>query len=151
MARHIWSVLCQSVLIDTFTNSMSFIQTIEGLSFPRAPAAAPQMMVGTLWVRTGNELQVLSRIRILDPSGKQVTVIENRPADLSTVRSRSVTILGGFPLNIAGTYSVVIEAKQGGSWAEAAVIPLEISFVNATDLAALMEQRAEAASTRAPR
>lgn len=147
MARHIWSVLCQSVLLDQFSNSMSLIQAIEGFSVPALPSSAPQMMVGSLWLRTGKESQLISRIRILDPAGKVVNVIENKPASLSLPRSRTITILGGFPLVSAGVYSMVVESKKEGGWMEEAAIPLEISVVSPAELNALVEQRAAAATT----
>jgi len=147
MARHVWSVLCQSVLIDQFTNSMSFIQAIEGLSVPSVPASAPQMMVGTLWLRTGKESQLLSRIRILDPHGKVANVVENNPASLSVPRSRTVTVLGGFSLSSAGVYSLVVESKKDGTWVQEASIPFEVSVVTPAELSAIVEKRAAAATT----
>lgn len=147
MARHIWSVLCQSVLIDQFSNSMSFIQAIEGLSVPHVPASAPQMMVGTLWIRTGKESQLLSRIRILDPHGKVANIVENKPASLALPRSRTITVLGGFPLVAAGIYSLVVESKQDGAWVDEATIPFEVSIVTPAELSAIVEKRAAAATT----
>jgi hypothetical protein len=126
---------------------MSFIQAIEGLSVPSVPASAPQMMVGTLWLRTGKESQVLSRIRILDPHSKVAHVVENNPASLSVPRSRTVTVIGGFPLNSAGVYSLVVESKKDGTWVQEASIPFEVSVVTPAELSAIVEKRAAAATT----
>ena len=146
MARHIWSVLCQTVLIDQFSNSVSIIQAIEGLSVPSLPATAPQMMVGTFRVGAGKG-QLFSRLRVLDPKGQVVTVIDNKPGSLAVPRSRTITVLGGFPLKSAGVYSVVVEVKNEGAWVEEARIPLEVTVVSLAELTEIVEKRAAAATS----
>jgi hypothetical protein len=147
MARHVWSIACQTLLTDNLTNLVSYVQAMEGLSVSQLPVPAPPIWVGSLWVREGDEQGVAPRIRILSPNGEQVALVEIRAAQFgAATRMRQNTAIGGFALTAAGTYEVVIEQRRGKAWVEEARLPIDVALVAPPQMRALVQQRAQAAS-----
>jgi len=147
MALHVWSILAQTVLVDQFTNSVSFIQVVEGFTVSALPAIAPQMMLGSLWSRTGNETAVHSRVKVIAPDGSEALSIDNRPPGLIEAKARTITHLAGYQLTLPGTYQVLVEQRQADRWEAEAAIPFEVNVVSSADLVAILEQRAHALSS----
>jgi hypothetical protein len=147
MARHVWSVLAQMILVDQFTNAVSFIQIVEGFTVSALPAIAPQMMLGTLWSRQGEETTVHSRVRVIAPDGSEALALENRPPSLVEAKARTITHLGGYQLTLPGSYQVLVEQRLADRWETAATIPFDVTVVSSADLVALLEKRATALSS----
>jgi hypothetical protein len=148
MARHVWSVLAQMILVDQFTNGVSFIQIVEGFTVSALPAIAPQMMLGTLWSREGSETAVHARVRVVAPDGSEALVLENRPPSLVEAKARTITHLAGYQLNLPGSYRVLVEQRQADRWETEATIPFEVNVVSSADLAKIIEHRATAVSSQ---
>jgi hypothetical protein len=113
----------------------------------------PVISIGTLWQRVGTEPHVLSRCRVLDPSGKDVVVIAPEPAVYAgtNTRMRQNGLLGGFQLLHAGQYTIVVEQRDGEKWVENARIPLDIAVVAQERLIEIQRERARTIGIQVPK
>lgn len=138
MARHIWSVLCRSAIIDQHTNNISLLNVVESMIF------APQQSVpeGKEWNMLSNEIFLVSfvvrsdvdepekcqlRIKAIAPDGTKHDAENMIDADLTEhVRSRSLLQLQGIPFWSSGIHWFTVDLKDGKRWKEVSRIPLNI-------------------------
>ncbi len=129
MAKLLWAVAANRVIIDSQNNSVSYIDLIEGFLVPAFPAALPQITLGTLWKRDKQEVSFALRIRVCDSDGKQLGQALEVPAIqfVGTQRRHRVNLgIAGVPIPQSGEYSIVIESGAGGKWIEVCRLPLDI-------------------------
>jgi hypothetical protein len=147
MSKHIWSVVCQTILTDQFSNTVSYIQAIEGYTVVQLPTVAPPMMLGILWGREGNENAVRTRVRIVAPDQSIALTFEAEPASYGqNVRIRQNIMLGGFVYGQAGNYELVVEHKRLNEWVTATSIPIQVNVSTLEEMLSVQKQRAAAAS-----
>lgn len=146
---HVWTILCQSATIDTVSNDLTLIKTIDELSatFPNADAlsafqeAAAKDPVGapmscelvTLWKKTDRtkEASFDMRVSYRNPEGKILST-----TDIPTVmepgkfRHRNRLNIPVVPMTGPGEYFFVIEAKanEDKKYELVTEIPLDIVF-----------------------
>lgn len=128
MSRHLWSVLCQSVITDRETNSVSYINSIEEITAVQLPVRLPLVFVGTLWQKDdkGSDLEV--RVRILAPDGRDIRETTFGPQPFRQLRWRLNFGFEGAQLEGVGEYSFVIEHKIAKEWSEATRLPLAVKL-----------------------
>src|SRR5438046_832019 len=131
MSRHVWSVLCQQLILDQLTNSVSYIQALEGFTVTQLPFTVPQLSVGSLYERSGSETSILGRIRILAPNGSVVHAVELAQGIYGEHRRmRMNSVIGGFAIAQPGAHVVVVEQRRGTDWVEEARLPLDVSVAS---------------------
>lgn len=140
MVEHIWSVLCQSSVIDSDSNNISIHNVLEQVNIQGIPpgegktGVVPQaFQIVSLFSRTEleNPSSATCRMKIRRPNG-DITKEFEFDADLTQkVRMRYRNIFSGLGIFEAGLYRFDIEIKQSGSddWKSVARIPLEVQFV----------------------
>lgn len=147
MAKHIWSIACQVILTDQFSNSASYIQAVESISVPQLPIGAPTFMIGTLWAQEGGDTTVKARIRIVGPDGAVVAEVPLETGSFKkSSRLRQNSFIGGFQLSSPGRYNILVEQRKGSDWQADAEIPLDVELLTSEELAARIEARVAATS-----
>jgi hypothetical protein len=142
MSKHIWSIPCETLLTDQLTNTVSYIQAIEGFFTTQLPINPPPFTVGSLWTRESDEPAIHSRVRLLAPDRSTVAVMENAPVAYGgTIRMRQMTVLEGFTVHMAGTHEILVEQRRGFEWVVECRLPLEISLLSPADFLAVQRQR----------
>lgn len=136
MAEHVWSVLCDRLIIDRDSNNVS-LDVLEQMNLEGGPpinlgeaAIVPyRMTLASLWTRDDPAVgeRIRGRARILDPNHQQrVELIFD--VDLTTHRRlRSRCNLNGLPITVSGVYRFVVEAERADDeWEQVASIPLDV-------------------------
>lgn len=141
--KHIWSLLCEKVIVDSETNNLTLFNTLEqvALTIPAADfkegvkkgavAAFPSEVV-SLWSRDASDTQSKEEINLLievyDPENAKIGE-HQRKIDIAEgiKRIRTRTYMGGVKITKNGTY--LFKVKQilsDGNVETAAEIPLDI-------------------------
>jgi hypothetical protein len=136
MITHIWSVLCESSILDQDTKLISMINVLEELTIPDEPVPDKVLQVVaslvTLWVRSdiNTPSQGFARYNFTSPSGKVLQSLD-QPVDLTKYeRLRSRGQFAGLKLPKAGQYFFNIEFRENeqDEWNRVAAIPLKVNF-----------------------
>ena len=126
-----WAILCSRAITDQETNTISYIDAIEGISVSGFPFPFPPVCVSTLWRRQSERDTLSVRIRIQDPSGQTIQSFEpDSPISMDKKRHRLNVILGGAQIKGPGEYLIVIEQRAGESaetWKQEQVLPIDVS------------------------
>jgi hypothetical protein len=145
MIEHIWTVICQSSIIDKDTNNISLINILEQLTLtpPKIDEGKGAILgnfeIVTFWSRTNLEKPATGNARIVlyQPSGEIVEQTDSNKRgpeytiDLTVFqRVRSRFKFNGIPFLGAGVYQFGIEYKNEGEedWKEVAKVPIQISL-----------------------
>lgn len=135
MPRHLWSLLCQNVITDGPTNQVSYINAVEEYAVPRLPYRGMPVTLATLWARTNDEPNLAFRLRVLAPDGKELVTHSFGPQPWTTPRWRINVGLAGYPIEVAGEYNIVVEAKDGQKWREVSRLPIIVRLGKPEELA----------------
>lgn len=130
MSRHLWSVLCQSVITDIETNNVSYINAIEEITALQLPAPMLPLMVGTLWRQEMPKDSLEVRVRFFGPGGEQLAANTFGPQAFEKDRWRLNFGFGGMQLKTPGEYSFSIEHKVGNEWREVSRLPLLVKVAS---------------------
>ncbi len=126
MPNLITALLCERVITDMETTAVSYIQLIEELTAPQLPVLAPPFMLATIWRRTADEEQLRVRLRIFSPDGTEIAGWESPELEMPEVRQRINLQVGGFPIEVPGTYVFALELFLNGEWVPASNLPLDV-------------------------
>jgi hypothetical protein len=136
MINHIWSVLCESSILDQDTKLISMINVLEELAIPDEPAPDKGLQIVaslvTLWVRSeiNKPSQGFARYNFTSPSGNILQSLE-QPIDLTKYeRLRSRGQFVGLNLPESGQYFFNVEFRENehDEWRRVAAIPLKVNF-----------------------
>jgi hypothetical protein len=147
MAKHLWSVLCYKGILDQYTNQVSLLDVIEGITATAQEPPRPleegkalrvpaSFMLVSLWMRSdvGAPEEITTRVRLVAPTG-----VSRRPnvvkVDLTKhVRSRTFMRFEGLPYHGDGYYQFIVEVQgeQADQWRVVAEVPLEFKLEYAT-------------------
>lgn len=123
-----WALICRRVITDQDTNSVSYIDLVEGLTAAQLPLPLPPIMLATLWRRESHKDVLQMRVRVESPKQKNLGSFDI-PAEQFPphIRRQRVNIsLEGLPIEEAGDYWIIIDHKTGDDWGEVYRIPLEV-------------------------
>jgi hypothetical protein len=139
VAEHIWSVLCRQGILDTYTNGVTLVQTLEGFEF----SPTTQIEEGEKWTYLPFQSTLVSliwrsnpkeperakmRVWFVSPTGEQHP--QSNEADIDLVehsRSRALSQLEHLPFWCSGLHRIHIELSDGKSgWTLCARVPIEI-------------------------
>jgi hypothetical protein len=124
MAKHIFSILCESASVDSVSNGLTLSKIIEEISIspiPEEPALAPaSWTLVTLAARTNREAPETQRMRadLVFPDGSR---LEGPPLmlDLTTAaRTRQLMGIQGIMIKGTGDYTIAVyfDENSGGNW-----------------------------------
>lgn len=138
MIRHIWSIMCQNIITDQESGSVSYLLGIESVLVPSLPARVPNLAIGTSWSKDSGETVIESfslRLthKVQGKADKHLLVAES--VSFQTQRHRMNFILNGYQLDSSGIHHFVVEYKQGSGWIDVATIPLLVLVAPATGAA----------------
>lgn len=137
----IWAILCQSAVIDRYTNNVSLFNVIEEITVTSTPpqeasaggrmgaAASIVFELVTLWVRSDLEVpeRGYGRIRLATPHD-QISTGQEFEVDLTQyLRLRHRTHISTLPIGGEGIYRFVIDGRvDTQDWAEMFEVPLRV-------------------------
>jgi hypothetical protein len=134
MADHIWSVLCESSIIDKESNNISLQTVREQITVHSEPIPGGivpvHMELVSFWCRSIPDEPAVdnARLTLLKPSGEPISttniVINLTEAD----RSRNRIIFDGFPAEEPGRYIFLVEQSVNNDWKQVARVPFSVYF-----------------------
>lgn len=137
MAEHIWTVVCESSILDARSNNVSLIQVVEQLSVRGATNVVPvKVVVASLWVKTvatGESETIRCRVTWCGPDGGAMgdaQVVSEATIAREQLRLRTFSEFQGIPVRDAGRYRFVVESAEAedGDWVARASIPVDVVF-----------------------
>lgn len=145
--KHIWSVLCDSSVVDRETNNISLQKILEKLDVgigtkPGAPQELPEKInipfnfeIVTLWAREDfedkKERKVDVKIETIDPKGHKLAEINNGFTMTSEFRRmRGRTKSANILLTSPGRYLFRISGREvpNGDYEMVSELPLEVEI-----------------------
>lgn len=130
MAKLLWALTCQRVIVDKSTNTVSYVDGVESLGFEEFPTLLPIFWVATVWIREREGDDLLVRVRVINPSGKELMRYESEsPMKLLASRHRLNIQVGAKEIEKPGVYTVVLQQKRGKNWRTEGTIPLVMVHV----------------------
>jgi hypothetical protein len=136
MINHVWSVLCETSLIDQDSKLISLINVLEQLTIPEAPIPDKELpiivnLVST-WVRSDLNVpsQGQSQINFVSPSGNVLQALANDVDLTKYERLRAKGQFRGLKLPEPGQYHFDVEFREDDQhgWMKVASVPLKITF-----------------------
>lgn len=136
MIDHVWSVLCETSLLDQDSKLISLINVLEQLTIPEAPAPDKELpivvnLVST-WVRSDLNVpsQGQSQINFVSPSGNVLQALANNVDLTKYERLRARGQFRGLKLPEEGQYHFDVEFREDDQhdWSKVASVPLKITF-----------------------
>ncbi len=129
MIKNLWSILCQTVITDERTKSVSYINVIENVIVNKIPFRFLAVSLGTLWTKTTHEDERLKvRIKFVSPSNDEKILIEADPIVLKLKNHRLNILMDGLLIEKEGLYKFVIENLVGDQWKLANEILLDVTL-----------------------
>lgn len=138
--QHIWSIVCQKSIIDTDTNLISIIDSIEGFGVnlnkniikkqDEVTNISINFELVSFWFDATVDMdrKQQTKIELYDAQNNKIKEYQNDftiPKSLKRMRSRMK--ISGFPFTVAGDYTFKIKIKEGDKYKEVATIPVEIT------------------------
>ncbi|HAT68128.1 MAG: hypothetical protein A2481_00560 [Candidatus Yonathbacteria bacterium RIFOXYC2_FULL_47_9] len=144
--EHLWSVLCETALIDNETNNISLLNIVEQLSISSVPQVAPVSKEGTTEISTipikfeivsffqrrgvnTSNLEVDATLTFLDPKNKIIKDGQFKilfPKGMKRLRFR--TKMNGLPVTTPGEYRFLLKIKEGKDFHEISSLPVDIKI-----------------------
>lgn len=132
MARHLWTVCGQNVIIDALTNNVSVVNLVEQLNVASgAINSGVRLFLVSLWEHeTAGAERISLKVAWVDPSGTEHDVTQEAvleiPADKE--RGRWVCEVRSLPLPARGSYCLTTKRLTGeGVWETAGSWPVLVS------------------------
>lgn len=126
MARLRWALTCQRVLIDKETNTVSYIEAVEGMTVPELPISVPPFSVATLWEKEGDKDRLLVRFRILKPDKKKLLEFKSKNLAMKSKRHRFNLRLQDLVIEQVGTYTILVDQRRGNRWRKVATMYIDV-------------------------
>ncbi|MCP3891674.1 MAG: hypothetical protein GY702_22815 [Desulfobulbaceae bacterium] len=137
MINHVWSVLCEQVLVNPNTRDISYINTLNNIPIHDISKDSKELKItpftiSSTWHKTGDKDEKLSiQITIKSESEGEITVAEHE-AELPATGSFATLSIDVADMNVndEGLFYIMIEYKYGAQrkYRPAASIPFYISI-----------------------
>lgn len=127
MAKLVWGLLCQRVIVDQDSNTASYIDTVEELHFPSFPGVAPPVTVALLWERGDVGEVLVTRLTWKAPGAKKNPSFSPPEVEMPQSRHRMNVVVGGLPVKGPGRYEMVVDLRVRDRWKRVASLPVEVS------------------------
>lgn len=130
MAKLVYSILCNDLIVDKETNSTSFIRTVEHAVVSKLPATLPAVYVGTMWELDEEDEKGFSvALQLVPPEGKPETLGMQEVAPHGTVLHKMNFQLPGLNVAQEGRHTLTVAIRKGEEWKAVARLPLYV-FLN---------------------
>jgi len=133
MATLVWAIVCQRIITDQQTNTVSYIDAIEGLQLRKLPGTSPPFSLGTLWERGDDDEELQIRFRVVRPGGEKGGEFVSNPTRLTRPHHRMNAVIGGLKADKPGRYEIRIDQRRGERWRKVASLPIDVSQLAAED------------------
>ncbi len=123
---------CQQIIQDTNTNSMSYINALEGLRSTTADITLPAVYIGLRWIKNEaqdkGEVSIAARLSVIDPDGMPVRDAVLFEITMTKRRHRHNVVLRNLSLKNQGDYKIIVEQKDNDDWLKVgeSIITLEV-------------------------
>lgn len=129
MVKLIWALLCERLITDSETNSVTYVDAVESVTAKQLPANLRPLSLCTLWKGESQEDELVVGLHIVSPTGKEILSYQTPPSMFKDVTRNRVNFdLGGLPIEEVGEHTFVIERLAGDEWIEEAELPLEVDL-----------------------
>lgn len=139
-----WLITCQRVITDQATNSVSYIDAVEGVVLPTLPHPLMPFIVAMTWDRENRGEKIVVRVRILDPDQNvfaELAPIVLEHADASRHRA-NLMVTPKTDVTQPGYYFVTVEHLVDDEWHPDGAVPLEVVVAQTDDQSSDEEQPA---------
>lgn len=127
MIRHVWSILCERIIIDQKTNLISYLTCIEELVAEKLPAVGSLFALGSLWQTDSPKEDILKfRWILVSPKGLEKKMIESKDFNLEKERHRTNIILNGISFDRTGIYIFRLQTEHNKKWKTITEIPIKV-------------------------
>ncbi len=136
MIDHVWSVLCETSLLDQDSKLISLINCLEQITIPEEPApdkALPIVVnLVSTWVRSDLNIpgKGQSRINFVSPSGNTLQSLSNDVDLTNHERLRARGQFRGLQTPEDGQYHFDVEFREDDQqeWLKVASVPFKVTF-----------------------
>lgn len=136
MINHVWSVLCETSILDQDSKLLSLINVLEQLNIPETSSPDHELPVVvnlvSTWIRTDLNVpsQGQSRINFVSPSGTVLQSLNNEVDLTKYERLRARGQFRGLKLPEEGQYYFDVEFREDDqhNWLKVASVPLKVIF-----------------------
>jgi hypothetical protein len=130
MIRHVWSVVCSQVFVDSMTNNLAMtameIIALEEIAGPPPDGIRVDMEVVTLWVSDAPQEELECYVDIVAPDGRIFSSDARlRVSTGAGARARSRLRLAVIPYAGVGQYLVRVRRVREGDHPIEAVVPVK--------------------------
>lgn len=119
MATNLWGVLCQRVITDRETNSVSYIDAVEAISVPDTPGEVPPLTLALMWRREQESELFQLRFQIFAPGTGEIRSLETDEFRLQSLHHRTNFQFTGVPVNEPGDLVIFVDQMIDGNWRRA--------------------------------
>lgn len=132
MPNHIWSVLCQNLIVDAASNLVSMINIVTSIRVHELPASCPAFSLATLWERDQDKEKDEMKLRIHHegPSGDKVHILETENLTFTSRFHRVNVHLSSLNVEQQGRHKIVVQNKRGARWKKETELPLWIELAS---------------------
>lgn len=130
MPKLVWAVTCKTILTDTESNSVSYVEAIHGLTARKLPSRLPKVMLGTVWKSSKDNDLLRMRLRVDAPDGSELVAMELPEHKFVHPYQRLNVNLASLEVPEAGEYSIVVERFTRRRWSEEARVPFSIKMAD---------------------
>ena len=136
MIDHVWSVLCETSLLDQDSKLISLINCLEEITIPEEPApdkALPIVVsLVSMWVRSdpNTPSKGQTRINFVSPSGNTLQSLANDVDLTNHERLRARGQFQGLKTPEDGQYHFEVEFRENDQqeWSRVAFVPFKVNF-----------------------
>ncbi len=124
----IWAVPCRTVITDSDTNSVSYIEATHALAAKKLPSALPKFVLATAWKasKPGDSLRM--RVRLEGPDGSELAASEFLELKFTEEFQRLNINLAGTEVRVAGDHAIILERYSRGGWRPVTRVPVRIAL-----------------------
>ena len=128
MIKHIWSVICERIVVDQTTNLVSYQTCLEGITAAKLPFNLTAFAFGSRWYKDSSDDEKLSfRLTCVTPKGNENLLVQVDDQILSAPSHRTNILLNGLPFEEEGTYYFTLKMKRENKLIKIAEIPFSVS------------------------
>lgn len=133
MARHIWSVLCEQVLVDEKTGATSHINCFDGVVLSEFPLLLPddRLVLATMWAKEHADDPLHVRVRLVAPDGDGIYVRVTEPRRFGAQSRYGLNVrLGNVQLDAPGEFVLTTEHRETAGWITDHEMPMRFERVS---------------------
>lgn len=125
MARLLYALICNDVIVDRETGATSFIRSIEHAVVQALPANLPPLYVGSMWELEEEESFTVA-LQLTHPDERVETLGVQEVTSPGTMLHKLNFQLPGLAVTQEGRHVLSVTTKHGSEWTAQAELPLYI-------------------------